>query len=140
MIGLVYSVTSSGLSKQKSVCVQGNSVKVTHIRSYVQCLCIGPILYICIQGCQPYVIAPCEHHTNGSRTPCEEGHDTPHCEKQCEKGYDVPYNKDKHFGKFQYSDYKHNMFVINAFHYNAHKQSLQIGFRLLRSMYFTLLF
>jgi hypothetical protein len=58
-------------------------------------------IYICIQGCQPYAIAPCEHHINGSREPCEEGHTTPHCEKQCEEGYDVPYKKDKHFGKFQ---------------------------------------
>jgi len=55
------------------------------------------------QGCQPYAIAPCEHHVNGSRIPCEGGHGTPRCVKQCEKGYDVPYKKDKHFGSDAYS-------------------------------------
>jgi cathepsin B len=55
-----------------------------------------------IQGCQPYAIAPCEHHVNGSRGPCEEG-PTPRCVKQCEEGYDVPYSKDKHFGECWYT-------------------------------------
>jgi len=55
------------------------------------------------QGCQPYAIAPCEHHVNGSRIPCEGGHGTPRCVKQCEEGYDVPYKKDKHFGSDAYS-------------------------------------
>lgn len=63
-------------------------------------------VHICVQGCQPYVIAPCEHHVNGSRIPCKEGHGTPHCEKQCEKSYDVSYKKDKHFGEFQCTRYK----------------------------------
>jgi hypothetical protein len=64
------------------------------------------VFYIFIQGCQPYAIAPCEHHVNGSRIPCEEGRSTPRCVKQCEEGYDVPYNKDKHFGEFQCTDNK----------------------------------
>merc|ERR1719495_702275 len=56
------------------------------------------------QGCQPYVIEPCEHHVNGSRMPCEEGGKTPKCHHRCEnKGYTVPYNKDKTYGKTVYS-------------------------------------
>lgn len=56
------------------------------------------------QGCQPYVIKPCEHHVNGTRGPCEgEGGKTPKCVHTCEDGYDVSYEKDKHFGKKSYS-------------------------------------
>lgn len=56
------------------------------------------------QGCQPYLIAPCEHHVNGTRGPCEgEGGKTPKCVHTCESGYDVPYAKDKHFGAKSYS-------------------------------------
>ena len=55
------------------------------------------------QGCQPYAIAPCEHHVNGTRGPCAGGGKTPKCEKTCEKSYTVPYAKDKHFGKTSYS-------------------------------------
>ncbi|XP_031625903.1 cathepsin B [Contarinia nasturtii] len=56
------------------------------------------------QGCQPYQIAPCEHHVNGTRGPCEgEGGKTPKCAKQCNSDYTVPYNKDKHYGKKSYS-------------------------------------
>lgn len=60
------------------------------------------------QGCQPYAIAPCEHHVNGTRGPCEgEGGKTPKCQKSCESGYNVPYAKDKHYGKTSYSINKH---------------------------------
>lgn len=55
------------------------------------------------QGCQPYEIAPCEHHVNGTRPACEEGGSTPKCHKQCEDGYRVPFKKDLHFGKDSYS-------------------------------------
>lgn len=56
------------------------------------------------QGCQPYVIKPCEHHVNGTRGPCEgEGGGTPKCQNTCEEGYSTPYQKDKHFGKKSYS-------------------------------------
>jgi len=56
------------------------------------------------QGCQPYLIEPCEHHVNGSRLPCSEGGTTPKCHKSCEnKGYKVPYNKDKSYGASSYS-------------------------------------
>ncbi|XP_077302123.1 cathepsin B [Arctopsyche grandis] len=55
-------------------------------------------------GCQPYEIAPCEHHVNGTRLPCTgEGGNTPECNKQCEEGYNVPYDKDRHFGQKAYS-------------------------------------
>jgi len=56
------------------------------------------------EGCQPYVIAPCEHHVNGTRAPCdgEEGK-TPKCEKTCQASYAIAYEKDKHFGKSSYS-------------------------------------
>lgn len=55
------------------------------------------------QGCSPYEIAPCEHHVNGTRPPCESGGSTPKCHKTCENSYDVPYKKDKHYGKTSYS-------------------------------------
>ncbi|CAH1994123.1 unnamed protein product [Acanthoscelides obtectus] len=55
-------------------------------------------------GCRPYEIAPCEHHVNGSRPPCEgDGGKTPRCNKKCEEGYDVQYDKDKHYGANAYS-------------------------------------
>lgn len=57
-----------------------------------------------MQGCQPYEIPPCEHHTSGSRPNCtgEEG-DTPKCVRRCLPGYSVPYKQDLHFGKKSYS-------------------------------------
>ncbi|XP_077449571.1 cathepsin B [Stigmatopora argus] len=55
-------------------------------------------------GCQPYSIAPCEHHVNGTRPPCSgEGGDTPTCVKMCEPGYSPSYSQDKHYGKTSYS-------------------------------------
>lgn len=56
------------------------------------------------QGCRPYEIAPCEHHVNGTRPPCdgEEGK-TPKCTKQCQSSYNVKYDQDRHFGKKSYS-------------------------------------
>uniref|UniRef100_A0A6B2EA13 Putative cathepsin b n=1 Tax=Phlebotomus kandelakii TaxID=1109342 RepID=A0A6B2EA13_9DIPT len=56
------------------------------------------------QGCQPYAIAPCEHHVNGTRPSCEgEGGKTPKCQKKCQDSYNVAYKDDKHFGKSSYS-------------------------------------
>uniref|UniRef100_A0A1L8DPK1 Putative cathepsin l n=1 Tax=Nyssomyia neivai TaxID=330878 RepID=A0A1L8DPK1_9DIPT len=56
------------------------------------------------QGCQPYAIAPCEHHVNGSRPSCEgEGGKTPKCVKKCQDTYNVAYKDDKRFGKSSYS-------------------------------------
>lgn len=55
------------------------------------------------EGCQPYSIAPCEHHVPGPRPKCTEGSGTPSCENTCEKGYNVSFSKDKHYGKTTYS-------------------------------------
>lgn len=55
------------------------------------------------EGCQPYVIAPCEHHVNGTRLPCTGEGKTPKCENKCQANYNVPFEKDKHFGKSSYS-------------------------------------
>ncbi|XP_059898450.1 cathepsin B-like [Gadus macrocephalus] len=59
-------------------------------------------LYDSKVGCEPYTIAPCEHHVNGSRPPCTMG-PTPKCTRQCIDGYPVPYEKDKHMGQKAYS-------------------------------------
>lgn len=55
------------------------------------------------QGCRPYEIAPCEHHVNGTRPPCESGGKTPKCTKKCQDNYSVQYKADKRFGKSSYS-------------------------------------
>jgi len=55
------------------------------------------------QGCQPYSIASCEHHVNGTLPPCQGEQSTPKCEKKCEDGYANTYPKDKVFGKSAYS-------------------------------------
>uniref|UniRef100_A0A3Q3AY30 Cathepsin B n=1 Tax=Kryptolebias marmoratus TaxID=37003 RepID=A0A3Q3AY30_KRYMA len=47
-------------------------------------------------GCRPYSIAPCEHHVNGTRPPCQGEQDTPDCVQQCIDGYSPSYPKDKH--------------------------------------------
>lgn len=52
-------------------------------------------------GCQPYSIAPCEHHVKGPRPDCSE-QDTPKCSKTCVSGYGTDFKKDKHFGKRPY--------------------------------------
>jgi len=56
-------------------------------------------------GCQPYSIAPCEHHMEGGQYPAcsAETEPTPKCQKQCQAGYAVSYDKDKHFGTKAYS-------------------------------------
>ncbi|XP_030200448.1 cathepsin B isoform X3 [Gadus morhua] len=59
-------------------------------------------LYDSKVGCEPYTIAPCEHHVNGSRPPCTMG-PTPKCTMQCIDGYPVRYKKDKHMGQKAYS-------------------------------------
>lgn len=55
------------------------------------------------QGCQPYEIAPCEHHSNGTRPPCSAGGKTPKCEKKCESSYKIAYKDDLNFGEKSYS-------------------------------------
>merc|ERR1712126_174102 len=61
-------------------------------------------LYGSKDGCQPYVLKPCEHHVNGTRMPCSEGGTTPKCHKKCENAkYTVPYSQDKSYGQKSYS-------------------------------------
>jgi len=60
----------------------------------------GP--YASDEGCQPYEIAPCEHHVPGPRPECKMEH-TPKCVKQCESSYNVTYSTDLHYGLKVYS-------------------------------------
>lgn len=55
-------------------------------------------------GCQPYEIAPCEHHVPGPRPTCggEEG-DTPACSHSCQASYNGTYDNDLHSAKKAYS-------------------------------------
>lgn len=55
------------------------------------------------QGCQPYSIPSCEHHTTGPKKPCSGSGPTPQCEKQCREGYNVSYTNDKHYASSHYS-------------------------------------
>lgn len=54
-------------------------------------------------GCQPYSIASCDHHVNGTKPPCQGEQPTPKCQKTCVAGYPTSFNDDKHFGKTAYS-------------------------------------
>jgi len=61
--------------------------------------------YASKEGCQPYSIEDCEHHSNGTRKPCggAEVH-TPKCKKSCENSdYTTLYKDDLHFGATAYS-------------------------------------
>ncbi|KAM9354992.1 cathepsin Bb [Pholidichthys leucotaenia] len=60
-------------------------------------------LYDSKVGCRPYTIAPCEHHVNGTRPPCQGEVETPKCVQQCIDGYSPLFKRDKHFGKTTYS-------------------------------------
>jgi len=55
------------------------------------------------EGCQPYVIEPCEHHTDGDRPACtgEEG-TTPRCVHHCQDSYGMDFIQDKHYGSTAY--------------------------------------
>jgi len=55
------------------------------------------------EGCEPYTIASCDHHVNGTRPPCQGEEPTPDCKKKCIDEYKVPFAKDKHFGQSVYS-------------------------------------
>ncbi|XP_069692896.1 cathepsin B-like isoform X4 [Periplaneta americana] len=54
------------------------------------------------QGCQPYLIEPCDHHINGSRKPCSIPQSTPKCVHKCENGYKISYKEDLRQGKLAY--------------------------------------
>lgn len=55
------------------------------------------------QGCQPYAIAPCEHHVHGQRPDCNGDDETPRCDRKCEDSYSVTYRDDLRKGKKSYS-------------------------------------
>jgi len=61
----------------------------------------GP--YNSSQGCQPYSIPNCDHHTTGQYKPCGDIVPTPACHRSCEAGYANTYTEDKHFGSTSYS-------------------------------------
>ncbi|UYV64276.1 CTSB [Cordylochernes scorpioides] len=52
------------------------------------------------EGCVPYAISPCSHHSKNSKLPpCGALQPTPPCLKQCVDGYNSTYAQDKHYGK-----------------------------------------
>ncbi|GAB6022479.1 hypothetical protein CHUAL_006589 [Chamberlinius hualienensis] len=55
------------------------------------------------EGCEPYSIAECEHHVNGTRPPCSGEGKTPKCKKFCIPGYSKTYKDDKYYGAKSYS-------------------------------------
>lgn len=55
------------------------------------------------EGCKPYSIEACEHHTTGTRPPCQGESKTPACTSTCDSSYNVSYKNDKHFGKSVYT-------------------------------------
>lgn len=61
----------------------------------------GP--YNSSQGCQPYTIPACDHHTTGRYQPCGSIVPTPACHRSCEPSYSTSYANDKHFGATAYS-------------------------------------
>lgn len=60
-------------------------------------------LYNTSNFCQPYTLAPCDHHTTGKYTPCSGDSATPKCAKSCVNGYSTPYNEDLHKGASAYT-------------------------------------
>jgi cathepsin B len=60
-------------------------------------------LYNSQEGCQPYDVPACEHHTQGPRGPCGKIVHTPKCVHMCVDGYNKSYNDDKIYGKKAYS-------------------------------------
>lgn len=90
-----------GIVLHQFICIIKNNL-IPYFQVHKGIVSGGP--YNSIQGCQPYEIAPCEHHVNGTRRPCEgEGGKTPKCQKKCQNSYTVPYQEDKHFGTKSYS-------------------------------------
>jgi len=46
-------------------------------------------------GCQPYSMAPCDHHVTGKYGPCpSDEYPTPECSDKCQAGYEKSYNDD----------------------------------------------
>jgi cathepsin B len=55
------------------------------------------------QGCQPYSLPHCDHHTTGQYPPCNGTARTPTCRKECISGYPETYAQDKRKGSKSYS-------------------------------------
>lgn len=56
------------------------------------------------QGCQPYLIPKCEHHTTGPFPSCGDIEPTPKCVHKCEANYTAySFDQDKHRGQSAYS-------------------------------------
>jgi len=55
------------------------------------------------EGCQPYSIASCDHHINGTKPPCQGEGPTPQCQNKCEASYPSTFAADKKFGKSAYA-------------------------------------
>lgn len=56
------------------------------------------------QGCQPYLIPKCEHHTTGPYPTCGNIAKTPSCQHKCQANYtNYSYDQDKHYGESAYS-------------------------------------
>lgn len=55
-------------------------------------------LYDSKDGCRPYEIPPCEHHSKGSLPECKGNAGTPKCTRKCVDGYNVTYEDDKRYG------------------------------------------
>jgi len=48
-------------------------------------------LYGDTKFCQPYSLAPCDHHTTGKYNPCPAVVPTPECSSSCQDSYPTPY-------------------------------------------------
>jgi len=60
-------------------------------------------LYNSTKWCQPYSLAPCDHHTTGKYSPCSGESPTPKCAKTCVSSYTTPYGNDIHKASSVYS-------------------------------------
>ncbi|XP_066919274.1 cathepsin B-like [Clytia hemisphaerica] len=65
--------------------------------------CVTGGQYSTKEGCRPYSIPACEHHTTGHLKPCSGDSHTPSCEKECRQGYNVSYTEDRHYVKTKYT-------------------------------------
>lgn len=72
-------------------------------------------LTVCSTGCRPYSIAPCEHHVNGTRPPCQGEQETPKCEERCADGYLPSYQKDKHYGTDLWNYFSVKSYSVSTF-------------------------
>lgn len=56
-------------------------------------------LYGSHEGCRPYEIPPCEHHSKSDRPDCKGNSRTPKCQRKCVESYGQDYKADKTYGK-----------------------------------------